>query len=127
MGFTAIALETGVAEAGSVQAFVSGGAGEVDQVVRDGFTYGFGTYEENRALVRWIRNYNADVAHTRKVRFYGIDISLGGPRTATPTPLALETTLDYVARINASEAIRIRRVTQPLRRRLGVENPESFP
>lgn len=52
MGFTAIALETGFAEAKIVQDFIAGGDGSAVDVVRDGLTYGFGQYQENVALVQ---------------------------------------------------------------------------
>lgn len=126
MGFTAIAIETGLSESRRIQEFVAGGPGNVAEVTRDNLTYRFGRFQENVALVQWIRDYNSDPSHRRKVRFYGIDISLGGPRTATPTPVALETALSYVATIDAEAAGRFRERLQPFLDRLRVTNPESF-
>jgi erythromycin esterase len=126
MGFTAIAIESGLSESGRVQEFVAGGPGIASQITRDNLTYGFGSFQENVALVQWIRDYNADPSHHRKIHFYGIDISLGGPRTATPTPVAVETALSYIARIDAEAAGRLRERLQPFLDRLRVTNPESF-
>lgn len=127
MEFTAIAIETGLSESGRIQEFVAGGPGKAPQVTRNNLTYGFGRFQENVALVQWIREYNADPSHLRKVRFYGIDISLGGPRTATPAPAALETALSYVARVDAEAARPLRDRLQPFLERLPVTNPEAFP
>jgi erythromycin esterase len=126
MGFTAIAIESGLAESGRIQEFVAGGPGIASQITRDNLTYGFGSFQENVALVQWIRDYNSDPSHRRNVRFYGIDISLAGPRTATPTPVAVETALSYIARIDAEAASRLRERLQPFLDRLRVTNPESF-
>jgi erythromycin esterase len=126
MGFTAIAVESGLSEAGRIQEFVAGGPGNAPQVTRDNLTYRFGRFQENVALVQWIRDYNADPPQGRKVRFYGFDISLGGPRTATPTPVAVETALSYIARTDAQAAGRLRQRLQPVLDRLPVTNPESF-
>jgi len=126
MGFTAIAIESGLSESERVQAFVAGGPGIASQITRDNLTYGFGNFQENVDLVRWIHDYNSDPSHRRKVRFYGIDISLGGPRTATPAPVAVETALSYVARIDGEAAGRLRERLQPFLDRLRVTNPESF-
>jgi erythromycin esterase len=126
MGFTAIAIESGLSESRRIQEFVAGGPGNAAQVTRDNLTYRFGRFQENVALVQWIRDYNSDPSNRWKVRFYGIDISLGGPRTATPTPVALETALSYVTTIDAEAAARFRERLQPFLDRLRVTNPESF-
>jgi erythromycin esterase len=90
MGFTAIAIESGFSEAGRVQDFVAGGAGTADEIVRDNLTYGFGRFEVNVALVQWMHEYNARPVHRHKIAFYGVAVGLGGPRTATPTPVTIE-------------------------------------
>jgi erythromycin esterase-like protein len=59
--------------------------GDAGLIVRDNFSYGFGALQENAELVQWMRAYNADSTHRRHVRFYGVDLSIGGPRDYTPT------------------------------------------
>jgi erythromycin esterase len=109
LGFTAIALESGLPESRRLADFVAGGAGDeapddVLRVTRESLTWGFGAFAENAELVRWIRAYNADPAHRRKVHLYGIDLSLGGPLGSTPTPAAVEAALAYLARVDAVAA-----------------------
>jgi erythromycin esterase len=113
LGFTAIALESGLPESRRISDFVFGGPGEARQVVRENLTWGFGAFGENEELVRWMRDYNADPAHRRKVRFYGIDLSLGGPGGSIPTSAALDQALSYFARVDPVSARRIRATFQP--------------
>ena len=68
LGFTAIAIESGLAESRRIFDFVAGGPGAdgpdaARKVVRENLTWGFGSFEENEELVRWIRAYNADTTH----------------------------------------------------------------
>lgn len=76
-GFTAIALETGVSESRALNAYVAGGGGDVRALARENFSWGFGRFAENVALLEWMRGYNADPAHRRKLSLYGIDLSGG--------------------------------------------------
>jgi len=108
LGFTAIAIESGFPESRRIFDFVAGGPGAAGQVVRENLTWGFGAFQENEELVRWIREYNADATHRRKVRFYGIDLSLGGPGGSTPKPAALDAALSYLARVDSTSAQRMR-------------------
>ena len=122
-GFTAIALETGLPESRRVADFVAGrgNAAPPDaaaRVVRTGFTWGFGNFAENVELVQWMRAYNDDPRHPRKLRLYGIDLSLGGPQGSTPTPAAIEAALRYLASVDAPAASRMRMRFAPLMRHL---------
>jgi erythromycin esterase len=117
-GFTAIAIESGLPESRRVQDFVEGGPGDVRQIVRDNLSYNFGTLGENVELVEWMRSYNANVAHRRKVRFYGIDLSIGGPRGYTPQPAPFEAALAYLARVDRASAQRERAAIEPFMARL---------
>ena len=77
-GFTAVALESGFTESRALARFVAGEAvGDASRVVNSGMTWAFGEYDENRELIEWIRSYNADPSHTRKVRLYGMDVTGG--------------------------------------------------
>src|SRR3546814_16777190 len=66
-GFTAIALESGLQEARRLHDYAAGGRGDVRDVARRGFTWGFWRYPENIELIEWIRAHNLDPQHTRKV------------------------------------------------------------
>ena len=113
-GFTAIAIESALPESRRVQDFVEGGPGDAGQIVGDNLSYHFGAFRENTELVQWMRAYNADPAHRRPVRFYGIDVSLGGPRGYTPTPVPFEMVLAYLARVDRASAERAHATLQPL-------------
>jgi hypothetical protein len=107
-------LESGLPESRPVQDFVAGGPGDAGQIVRDNLTWGFGALRENEDLVRWIRDYDADSAHRRKVRFYGVDLSLGGPGGQTPTPIPLKAVLSYLVRVDPPSGQRARATLQPV-------------
>jgi erythromycin esterase len=62
----------------------------------------FDAFAENRELIEWMRQYNADPAHHRKLHFYGIDLSLGGPSGSIPTPAALFQAVSYLKRVDAA-------------------------
>lgn len=108
MGFTAIALETSLTESYSIERFAAGGPGELRSLVRNGMSYGFGRYPENEELIQWIRDYNADTTHHRKVRFYGVDISFTNSRRA------VDFALEFLARADSVTARRIRQGLDPL-------------
>lgn len=118
MGFTAVAIESGLPESRRVYDFVAGGPGELRQTVRENLTWGFGAFAENEELVRWARDYNVRAGGRRKVRFYGIDLSLGGPGGVTPSPAAVEAALAYLARVDAGSGRRMRAALEPHLRRL---------
>ena len=118
LGFTAIAIESGLPESRLVQDYVAGGPGDARQIVRDNLSWGFGEFQENEALVQWMRQYNANPTHHRKVRFYGMDLSLGGPGGSIPMPIAFDGALSYVARVDSMSAGRLRATFQPLLARM---------
>src|SRR5919112_5877816 len=103
--------------------FVAGGPGasspgEAARIARQSFTWGFGNFAENVELLRWMRAYNDDPRHQRKLHFYGIDLSLGGPQGSTPTPAAIDAALAYLERVDSASATRLRSRFAPLMRHL---------
>jgi erythromycin esterase len=123
LGFTAIAVETGLPESRAVAGYVAGDSGapapgDAGRIVQRGFTWGFGNFAENVELVRWMRDYNDDPRHRRKVTFYGIDLSLGGPLGSTPTPAAIDGALQYLARVDSGAASQLRARFAPVMRHL---------
>jgi len=83
MGFTAFAMESGFAEGIKINDYLLGRTGEPANW-QDGFTFGFGDETETQALFRWMRQYNDDLRHRRKLHFYGIDVMVpySSPQTA---------------------------------------------
>ena len=113
MGFTAIAIESGLSESKRVHDFVLGGSGAISQVVREGLTWGFGNFAENVELVQWMRNYNADPAHVRKLGFYGIDLSGGIAGEFGRARIAVDDALLYLTRVDSASARRSRVALEP--------------
>lgn len=108
MGFTAIAIESGLPESRRVQEFVLGGPGRADSVAVEGLTYGFGDLAENVALIQWMHDYNVNPLHARKIRFYGIDLSAAAYDTASAARVVIDETLSYIARVDPASAQRMR-------------------
>lgn len=73
-----------------------------------------------------MRDYNATPTHVHKLTFYGMAVSLGGPRTATPTPTPIEGALAYVGRVDDELSRSLAQQWQPWFLRLRTTNPEDF-
>lgn len=113
-GFTAIALESGLHESRRLHDYAAGGAGEVRHLARSGFTWGFWRYPENIELLEWIRAYNLDPKHARKIGFYGIDISGGDADGAwVRARITLDDGLAYLARAAPAGSARLREKVSP--------------
>ncbi|HWO61023.1 MAG TPA: erythromycin esterase family protein [Umezawaea sp.] len=94
-GFTTIALESSVWHGRVVDAYVRGGDGDEDDVMASGFTHEFGAFPANRALVRWMREWNRHRPPTEHVRFTGFDAPV--EMAAAPSPrLALQELHDFL-------------------------------
>ena len=99
-GYRSIAIETDCLAALKVDAFVTDGEGPLDEVMRTGFSHGFGKSEGNRELLDWMRHYNRSRDPGDRLRFYGFDApmeitSADSPRAAlTALHAYLATNLD---------------------------------
>src|SRR5262249_40763634 len=114
LGFTAIAVESGLPESRLIYDFVAAGPGITGQILRDGFSCVPGNTQENEELIRWIREYNANAAHARKVRFYAIDVG----RCGQGTPLAYENVLTYLSQVDPASGQKVRATLKPYLDRL---------
>jgi erythromycin esterase len=104
-GFTAVGIETGFSESRSVARYVAGETGDAASITRDGLTWGFGNFAENVALIAWLRTWNADPQHKRKVHFYGFDLS-GAANGAFPNARrSVDSALAYLARADSAAAL----------------------
>ncbi|HEX5458743.1 MAG TPA: erythromycin esterase family protein [Steroidobacteraceae bacterium] len=110
-GFTAIAIESGSVEGRVVHDYVRGGPGSLSYVMANGFSWTFGRLPQNRALVRWLRDYNADARHTRKINFYGFDVpgSPGNARAKRGMDTALREALTYLSGVDPASAAALQR------------------
>ncbi|MFD0887444.1 erythromycin esterase family protein, partial [Streptosporangium algeriense] len=93
LGFTALVMESGFPEGLTVDAWIGGGAGRVEDVARDGITYRFGESEAVRRQLRWMRRLNT--AHPGRVRFHGMDL----PGSSTSPGPAVRACLDRIPRL----------------------------
>jgi erythromycin esterase len=114
LGFTTISLEGGLPESRLIYDFVAGGSVTMEQVLRNGFSCGSGDIKEHEELIRWMRDYNANPGHARKLRFYAIDVG----RCGQGTPLAYENALTYLTRVDPESGKRQRATLQPYLDRL---------
>jgi erythromycin esterase-like protein len=83
-GFRSIAIESDTVAGLRVNAHVTAGEATLDEVMRSGFSHGFGAYAANRALVAWLREVNAGRDRADQVCFYGFDPPLENMWAASP-------------------------------------------
>ncbi len=111
MGFTAIATESGFTDSRAISEFISGKSETLPPV-------GQVPGAENQELLHWMRAYNADSGHAHKMRFYGIDLGLGGLGNGFPSPAPIRAALGYAAEIIPEAAAPIRVKLEPYLARL---------
>ena len=116
LGFTAIAIESSLPDSRRVDAYINGAQGDVRDVARSHVGYGFGELQATVELLQWMRAYNADPAHRRKLHFYGIDLPFGGAKGDTPRPVAFLDALILLSRADSASATRLRTALAPLLR-----------
>lgn len=98
-GYSAIAIESSFPRGRIVNEYIAGrGPAAYPQVEETGFSHGMGRLAANRELVEWMRQYNADPAHSVKLRFYGFDSPTEVMGTDSPRTV-LDVVLDYLAAI----------------------------
>lgn len=79
-----VALESDCLAGRLVDDYVRGGDGDLDRVMRDGFSHGFGAAAGNRALVEWLRAGNRDRGPADRVRFAGADAPMESEGAQSP-------------------------------------------
>src|SRR5262249_25624771 len=109
MGFTAVAIESGLPESRMVADYVAG-ADLPPRIWTDGFTWAMGSFPGARDLVEWMRRWNRNPAHRRKIRFYGMDVA-GGNGSWLP---AVQQVVGYLERVEPAFAPVIRDRLVPL-------------
>jgi erythromycin esterase len=84
LGFTVFAIEANWPESLAVDEYVMHGTGDPGKALAGLYFWTWNT-EEVLDMIRWMRAYNADPAHARKVRFLGFDMQtarVAGPVVA---------------------------------------------
>jgi erythromycin esterase len=116
LGFTAIAIESGLTEGQGVYDYVLGGPGDLQSTVKQGISWTMDRFPQNEELVRWLREYNGDPKHPHKVHFYGFDVpgSPGNSEAVRGPSTALLAVLDYLESVDSKAAAEFRARADPL-------------
>jgi len=113
-GYSAIAIESSYPRARIVNEYVAGrGPASYEAVQDTGFSHGFGRLDENRELVEWMRQYNANPSHSVKLQFYGFDSPTEMTGTDSPRQV-LHFVLDYLTSIDSASSQEHRERIDPL-------------
>lgn len=125
MGFTAIAIESGITEGYGVNQYVRGGPGDLKTVVARGVHPAFNKLPQSATLVQWMREYNADPKHSRKIEFYGF--ILPGSDGDSKITLAFEDALRYLDGVDSSAATTLRNRTKAILPKLILDRLSDAP
>jgi erythromycin esterase len=96
-GFTVFGIEASLPEGFDVNRYVMTGEGDPAAALTGLYMWPWDT-EEVLEMIRWMRRWNADPKHRRKVRFYGFDMQ--------SLPRAPSEALAYLRRVDRVEAAR---------------------
>lgn len=99
MGFSVFGIEATMPEAFAINEYVLTGRGDARKALGALYFWTWNT-EEVLEMIEWMRRYNADPSHTRKVKFYGFDMQYA--------PQAVEVVLDYLQKVDPEEAAKAR-------------------
>lgn len=105
LGFTLFAIEANFSEAQAVNEYVLTGKGDPAQALA-GLYFWVTDTEEVLDLIKWMRAYNADRRHPRKLQFQGIDMQF--------TPAATRAVLEYLGKVDPAYRDRVEGPLSPL-------------
>ncbi|MFP1625281.1 erythromycin esterase family protein [Streptomyces sp. 5K101] len=101
-GYRTIAIESDCMRGLVVDEYVTSGTGTLGEVMERGISHGWGAFEANHELVRWMRAYNDGRPASERLRFAGFDGPLEITGAASPRQ-ALTALHDYLsARLDAN-------------------------
>ena len=106
MGFTVFAIEATMPEAFDLNRYVLTGQGDPAKLLSGLYFWTWDT-EEVLDMIRWMRRFNEDPKHTRKLKFYGFDMQ-------SPAR-AVDVALGYLERFDAPRAQSLGETLAPLR------------
>jgi erythromycin esterase len=96
MGFTVFGIEATMPEAFDINEYVLSGKGDPAKALT-GLNFWIWNTEEVLDLIEWMRRYNEDPRHSRKVKFYGFDLQFA--------PRAAKVTLNYLRAVGPVGAL----------------------
>ncbi|HSM35769.1 MAG TPA: erythromycin esterase family protein [Longimicrobiales bacterium] len=105
LGFDVFAIEATLPEALNVNRYVLTGEGDPARALAGMYFWIWDT-EEVLELIRWMRRYNADPRHERKVSFYGVDMQ--------SAPMAARVVVDYLRSVDPAAAAAADTALDPL-------------
>jgi erythromycin esterase len=95
MGFTVFGIEATMPEAFDINEYVLTGKGDPAKALASLYMWVWNT-EEVLDMIKWMRNYNTDPLHTKKVKFYGFDMQY--------SPRAVKVTLQNLRKLDPMKA-----------------------
>jgi erythromycin esterase len=110
LGFDAIVIESGMIESRVLNDYVTQGKGDFDEVLKQGFSNGFDTFQQNRELIRWLRDHNERLpSRAAKLQIFGLDVpgSPGNFDAARGPDTALRSALDYLHAVDPEAAAQV--------------------
>src|SRR5688572_25478116 len=125
--YASIAVESSYPKGLVANEYVQGrGPASFDEVAETGFGHGFGKLNANRELVEWMRAYNADPAHPKKLRFYGFDMPVSSMGNTSPRQV-IAFAVDYLAALDDAAGRTFRtRIESLLGSDADWENPAQY-
>jgi erythromycin esterase len=104
MGFNVFALECPFGEAYDINRYVVDGIGDPEKTLAGIYMWAWDTHEV-LDLIEWMREYNANPNHTKKVKFYGFDTQ--NPERATRVMLNYLANVDPILEKNVRPELEI--------------------
>ena len=95
LGFNIFAIEATMPESLDINNYVLTGQGDAERALAGIYFWTWDT-EEVRTMIEWMRSYNADPKHARKVKFYGFDMQFPAR--------AARSVLEYLQRVAPDRA-----------------------
>ncbi|MEV4896670.1 erythromycin esterase family protein [Nonomuraea sp. NPDC055795] len=99
-GYRSVTIESDCLKGLVVDDYVAGGEGDLDEVMREGFSHGLGGSAAGRELVAWMRAYNRGRGEDDRLRFHGFDAPMELSGAASPR--------DALLRLHAALATHLR-------------------
>jgi len=123
MGFTVFGMEATMLEAFDVNEYVLTGKGDPAKALSGLYSWFWNT-EEILEMIKWMRQYNADPLHTKKVKFYGFDNNSFDFQTS---PRSVKVTLEYLQKVDPLQAATFERTLSVLSNPLTSSNFSGLP
>lgn len=105
MGFTVFAIETNLPEARAVNEYVLNGKGDPGDALAGLYGWPYNTVEVLE-LINWMRRYNVDPKHPKKLTFYGVDAQM--------VAVAVPSLIAYLTKVDPSLAASMKEQLTPL-------------